>query len=51
MNSQPVPEQESPATSEALAEALAEVVDRVAKDARRAPEAYLQETLVPEGGE
>jgi hypothetical protein len=31
--------------------ALAEVVDLVARDARRAPEAYLAETIVPEGGE
>lgn len=33
------------------AEALSDVVDLVAKDARRAPADYLAETIVPEGGE
>jgi len=32
-------------------QALAEVVDLVARDARRGAEAYLLETIVPEGGE
>lgn len=38
---------------EALAptEALQQVVEQVAKDARRDPEAFLLETAVPEGGE
>ena len=31
--------------------ALEEIVDLVARDAKRRPEAYLHETIVPEGGE
>jgi len=36
---------------QSLREALADVVAEVIVDARSAPEAYLQETLVLEGGE
>ena len=37
--------------SEAAPDTLESLVDAVAMDARRDPEAYARETLVPEGGE
>lgn len=52
MSTQPQPTPDPRETEPTAHETgLEEVVRRVARDARRAPEAYLNETLVPEGGE
>lgn len=38
-------------TEDDAADVMARLIDEIAEDARVAPEAYLQETIVPEGGE
>ena len=44
-------EQTQQPAEESPRQALARVVEEVAEDARQAPQAYLEESLVPEGGE
>ncbi len=51
MNQQAAPLEETDPKSKTERDALAKVVEEVALDADREPQAYLRETIVPEGGE